>query len=59
MTPTHEEWEAARDRRNRAALQSVRHLLAGNTAAAMSSAREAAAADDEMDRIGDVLDAGL
>lgn len=54
--PTHEDWERARKTRNTAALKSVSQLLAGNHAGAMESARESAAADDEMDRITDVLD---
>jgi hypothetical protein len=53
---THEDWERARKTRNAAALVAVRHLLRGDSAGAMESARESAAADDEMDRITDVLD---
>lgn len=56
-TVTHQDWDEARQLRDRRALQSVRWLLDGNTERATELALESARADDDMDRIAAILDA--
>lgn len=53
---THEDWQRAKDKRDRAALRAVRELLNGKTGEATQSALESDQADDEMLRISKILD---
>jgi hypothetical protein len=53
---THEDWQKAKDKRDAAALQAVRHLVTGNIEAAKKEASKSASFDDEMTRIAKELD---
>lgn len=55
---THEDWQAAKERRDNSAINAARYLVAGFLEMAQRAARESATADDDMQRIRQELDGG-